>query len=686
MAAAADRKGKRGDDRSRMAGGRVATSTGDVSRFSRMRAFLLTGALSLAAALATAQALRAQETTTAPGTPPEATPEPADNSIPGGEAGVIVSHGIATFNSDTLLHPADMTHLPYVNPNAPKGGEISMQAVMDGYDSMNPFSVKGRAAQGAAMMLEGILTGTADEIGSAYCLMCTTMEYPEDRSWVIFNLRDDVRFSDGSQLTADDVAFSYNLFLTKGLAEFRPQLEAQVASVEVMGPYKVKFTFREGVPSRHLPALVGGLPVLSKADYEAKGMDLEESSMTPFLGTGAYVPQPSRSPTSISYRRNPDYWAQDLPFGKGMNNYDVIRYEYFAEANAGFEGFKGGAYTFRIENVAKQWSENYNFPAVTNGTVKKETLPQEGVSNGQSWVFNLRREIWQDARVREAVSILFNFEWSNHTLFYGRYERINSFWENSWLEAEGAPSPEEVALLTPLVDEGLLPASILTDEPYMQPVSRADRQADRKALLRASELLDEAGWEPGSDGMRRNAKGEVLKLEFLDDNPTFEKVLAPFVENLRDVGIDASLNLIDSAQYEVRTRNPEYNFDVTNTFFVFDYFPDSGLKQWLGSAEANVSVRNLAGLQDPAVDRLIEVIMAAQSRDDVTTAVRALDRVLRADKFRIPMWHKPESWVAYYDMYEHPAELPPYSTGELSWWWVNPEKAAALKASGALRQ
>jgi len=638
-----------------------------------MRSLMLTGGLVLGAALLTAQGLRAEEA-------------PTSDAPAADAAGVITSHGIATFNADVLLHPADMTHLPYVNPDAPKGGEISMAAILDGYDSMNPFSVKGRSAQGATMMLEAILTGTADEIGSSYCFMCTTMEYPEDRSWVIFNLRDDVKFSDGSALTAEDVAFSYNIFLTKGLAEFRPQLEAQVSSVEVLDPHRVKYTFKEGVPTRDLPALVGGLPVLSKADYEAKGMDLEESSLTPFLGTGAYVPDPLRSPTSVTYRRNPDYWAQDLPFGKGMNNYDVIRYEYFGESNAAFEGFKGGVYTFRTEHIARQWSEGYTFPAVTNGSVRLETLKQDGVANGQSWVFNLRRGIWSDPRLREAIAILFNFEWTNHTMFYGKYERIHSYWENSMMAASGTPAPGEVAILQPLVDEGLLPASILTDEPYSQNVSREERQLDRAALRRASDLLDEAGWEPGADGIRRNAKGEVLKLEILDDNPSFERIIAPLVENLNAVGIQANLEMIDSAQMEVRTRGPNYDFDLTSTFFVLDYFPGSGLRQWFGSAEADVSTRNLAGLKNPAVDRLIQVVMGVESREEMETALHALDRVLRAEKFRMPMWHKPESWVAYYDMYEHPAELPPYATGELSWWWVNSEKAAALKASGALRQ
>lgn len=599
---------------------------------------------------------------------------------------VIVSHGITTFNGDDLKLPADFPHLPYVNPEAPKGGEISLPAVLAGFDSLNPFSVQGRAAQGSSMMLESILTGTADEIGASYCFMCTTMEYPPDRSWVVFNLREDVTFSDGTPLTSEDVVFSYETFLNKGLSDFRTVLAQQVESAEALGPHKVKFTFREGVPTRDLPATVGGLPILSKAHYEANGLDLEESSLVPFLGTGAYVPQPVKSGTSVSYRRNPDYWAQDLPFRLGMNNYDVIRYEYFAEPSSALEAFKGGAYTFRQESVAKQWAEQYDFPAVKNGTVKTEALPLGTKANGQSWVFNLRREAWQDRRVREAIALMFNFEWSNQTLFHGAYDRIDSFWENSWLAAEGPPAPEEAAILKPLIDEGLLPETILTDPPVMSAVSRPERQLDRGNLRKASALLDEAGWEPGADGMRRNAKGEVLRIEFLEDNPNFERVVAPFVENLRAIGIDASLNLIDSAQYEVRTRNPAYDFDIIGSFTQTDYFSGAELRQFYGSETADISVFNAAGLKSPAVDRLIGVVMAADSMEELTTATHALDRVLRYEQFRIPMWYKAENWFAYYDMYEHPEELPPYSTGELSWWWVNPDKAAALKASGALRQ
>lgn len=603
-------------------------------------------------------------------------------ALPVRAQGTITAHGISTFGD--LALPADFAHLPYVNPTAPKGGEISF-GTFGGFDSMNPYSVKGRGAVGSNLMLESILTGTADEIGASYCLMCTTMEYPEDRSWVTFTLRDDVKFSDGTPLTVEDVLFSYETFLNKGLSDFRTILSQQVAGVEIVAPNQIKFTFKPGYPTRDLPATVGGLPVFSKAHYEANKLDLEEPSMTAFLGSGAYMPDRIDVGRSISYKRNPDYWAQNLPFGLGMNNFDTIRYDYFSEPNTAFEGFKAGVYTFRQESSSKTWAEGYNFPAVANGVIKKETLPSGVKPTGQAFVFNLRRDMWQDVRVREAISLMFNFEWSNKALFYGLYSRVNSFWENTWLAAEGAPSPEEVAILQPLVDEGLLPASILTDPPVSPPVSSPDRQLDRKNLRAASALLDEAGWIAGADGVRRNDKGEKLTIEILEDNQQFERVVAPFVENLLALGVDARLNMIDSAQYEVRTRNPAYDFDLTGTFNMTDYFSGADLKQFYGSETADMSVFNLMGLKSAAVDRLSDVVMAAKSKDEITVATKALDRVLRAEKFRIPQWYNADHWVAYYDMYEHPENLPPYALGQTSFWWYNAEKAEALKAKGALR-
>ena len=598
----------------------------------------------------------------------------------GAQETVIVSHGISTFGE--LALPADFPHLRYVNPDAPKGGEISEWA-FGGFDSMNPYSVKGRSAALSSAPFESILTGTADEIGAVYCLLCSTMEYPEDRSWVIFNLRPEAKFSDGSALTAEDVLFSYETFLAKGLTDFRTVLATQVEKVEVLDPHKIKFTFKEGVPFRDLPADMGGLPVLSKAHYLANNLDLEESSMTPFLGSGPYVLDSFEAGKTVTYRRNPDYWGKDLPISRGRSNFDTIRIEYYGDYDAAFEAFKGGSYTFRNEASSLTWTQKYDFPAVQSGVVKKVELPSGSKASGQAFVFNLRRDKFSDPRVREAIGLMFNFEWSNATLFGSLYARINSVWENSWLQADGTPTPEESAILQPLVDQGLLDAAILTEPAVMAPVS-GDRQLDRGNLRKASALLDEAGWDVGSDGLRRK-DGQVLSVEFLNDSPTFDRVINPYVENLKSLGIDARMTRVDNAQMEARTRPPEYDFDIVVGNARSGYISGSELKQYYGSETADVSAFNIYGLKSPAVDKLVDVVMASQSLDDLTVATKALDRVLRAERFWVPQWFKDKHTLAYYDVFEHPEVLPPYALGELDFWWYNAEKAAALKASGALR-
>lgn len=591
-----------------------------------------------------------------------------------------VSHAITTFG-DSPKYAADFQHLDYVNPDAPVGGEMSQWA-FGGFDSMNPYSVQGRAAALSSAPYESILTSTADEIGTSYCLLCETMEFPADRSWVIFNLRPEVKFADGTPMTAEDVLFSYETFLAKGLTDFRTVLAEQVDKAEVLGPQQIKFTFKAGFPTRDLPSEVGGLPIISKAHYEANGLDLEKSSMTPFLGTGEYVLDTVETGKSITWKRNPDYWGADLPINRGRGNFDTIRIEYYADYDAAFEGFKGGDYTFRNEASSITWATRYDFPALSNGWVKKEEIPSGAKASGQAFIFNLRREKFQDPRVREAIGLMFNFEWSDATLFYGLYDRIDSVWENSWLEPEGPPSPEEAALLQPLVDEGLLPASILTDPPVPAPVS-GERQLDRANLRKASALLDEAGWAVGDDGLRRNAKGEVLRVEFLNDSPSFDRVITPYVENLKALGVDAVLTGIDNAQMEARTRPPEYDFDIVVGNARSGYISGSELKQFYGSETADVSAFNQMGLKSPAVDRMVDVVMAAKSMDELTAATKAMDRVLRAERFWVPQWFKPTHWVAYLDMYERPANLPPYALGELDFWWFNAEKAEALKAAGA---
>jgi microcin C transport system substrate-binding protein len=597
-------------------------------------------------------------------------------------AEVLVGHGISTFGD--LKYPADFPHLDYVNPDAPKGGEISIWA-FGGFDSMNPYSIKGRAGALSSIFYESLMSGVADEVGSAYCVICETIEYPPGREWVIFNLRPEARFSDGSPLTAEDVEFSYRTFLEKGLSDFRVVLAQQVEGAEVLGPHRIKFTFKPGFPTRDLIQSVGGLPILSKAHYQANNRDLEEGGMEPFLGSGQYVLDRVNVGQTLVYRRNPDYWGNDLPINRGRGNFDRIRVEYYADYAAAFEGFKGGSYTFRDEASSISWATGYDFPAVTNGHVKKVELPNGTKAPGQAFILNLRRETFADPRVREAIGLMFNFEWSNATLFYGLYARIHSVWENSDLAATGTPSEGEVALLKPLVDEGLLPASILTDEAVMAPVSSAERQFDRGNLRKANDLLDAAGWALGQDGLRRNAAGQTLRVEFLNDSQSFDRIILPFVENLRRAGVDAVHTRIDNAQMEARERPPNYDFDIVTGNARSTLIPGPELKQFYGSATADVSSFNLMGLKSPAVDRLIETVIGAKSREEMTNATRALDRVLRAERFWVPQWYKDKHTVAYYDMYEHPETLPPYDRGELDFWWFNPDKAAALRAAGVLR-
>ncbi|WP_242512012.1 extracellular solute-binding protein [Rhodobaculum claviforme] len=596
-----------------------------------------------------------------------------------GEDGTVtIAHGIGTF--EALKYPPDFAHLDYVNPDAPKGGEISVWG-FGGFDSMHPYTVRGRAGALASIFFESLLQGTADEIGTGYCLICETLEYPEDRSWVIFNMRPEARFSDGSPLTAHDVVFSVNILKEKGLPDFRVVLRQQVDTVEALDDHRVRFTFVEGWPTRDLPGLVGGLPIFSEAHYVENDRDFEASSMQPLLGSGPYVLDRVQAGQTIVYARNPDYWGWDLPIMQGRSNFDRIRIEYYADYDAAFQGFTAGTYTFRTEARAALWAEGYDFPAVQRGHVVRDTLADGNLASGQSFVMNLRRPQFEDPRVREAIGLMFNFEWSNETLFHGLYDRIHSFWQNSDMAAEGPPSAEELAILEPLAD--LLPEGVLTDDAVRAPDS-GSRQLDRGNLRAATALLDAAGWEDiGQDGLRRNAAGETLRIEFLNDSQSFDRIINPYVENLRRLGVDARLTRVDSAQMTNRERS--FDFDILTDQIRTGLIPGSGLKQSFGSETADVSVFNKMGLQSPAVDALIDIVLAAETREEMVIATRALDRVLRAERFWVPQWYKSEHWVAYYDMFEHPEEIPPYSLGQFDFWWWNADKAEALRAAGAIR-
>ena len=590
-------------------------------------------------------------------------------------ADVITAHGISTFGE--LKYGADFQHLDYVNPDAPKGGEISLWG-FGSFDSMHPYSTKGRSGQYSSIFFESLLEGSSDEPDSVYGLVAESLEYPEDRSEVIFNMRPEARFSDGSPLTAADVVFSYEVLRDKGLPSFRAVIEKQIESAEALGPHRVKFTFKDGVPTRDLPQTVGGLPIFSKAYYETSGADFEESTLTPAIGSGPYVLESIDVGQQIIYKRNPDYWGKDLPINKGRHNFDKIRIEYFADYNSAFEGFKAGTYTFRSEASSKIWATAYDFPAIEKGWAVKDTPPDGTLASGQSFLFNLRRERFQDIRVRKAIGMMFNFEWSNKTLFYGIYARMQSFWENSYLKASGMPQAGELAFLTPLAD--ILPQGVL-DSPAVTPPISSERQLDRKKLRAASALLDEAGWPVGDDGMRRNAAGDTLKLEFLNDSQSFDRVINPFVENLRKLGVDAVHTRVDNAQATERERN--FDFDIVTGNFRTSLTSGAGLKQYFGSETADISIFNLAGYKSEAADRLIENVIAAEDRETLNDATRALDRVLRAEVFWVPQWFRNTHNIAYYDMYRYPDTLPPYALGVLDFWWFDQDAYARLKAEGA---
>jgi microcin C transport system substrate-binding protein len=420
------------------------------------------------------------------------------------------------------------------------------------------------------------------------------------------------------------------------------------------------------------------LPIFSKAWYEATGADFEDSTLTPGLGSGPYVLDSLDVGQQIIYRRNPDYWGKDLPINRGRHNFDRIRIEYFADYNSAFEGFKAGTYTYRTEASSKIWATGYDFPAIDKGWAVKDTPPDGTLASGQSFIFNLRREKFQDIRVREAIGLMFNFEWSNKTLFYGIYARINSFWENSHLKATGQPGEGELALLRPMAD--ILPGGILDSEAVMAPTS-SERQLDRRNLRRASALLDEAGWQVGDDGMRRNDAGETLKVEILNDSQAFDRVINPYVENLRALGVDAVHTRIDNAQMTERERN--FDFDMVTGNFRTSLTPGAELEQYFGSQSADFSIFNLAGFGSETADKLIEMVKAAETRDALDDSIRALDRVLRAEKFWVPQWFRNIHTVAYYDMYRYPDTLPPYALGTLDFWWFDQQAHDRLKAAGA---
>ncbi len=598
------------------------------------------------------------------------TPALADDDI-------ITSHGISAFGE--LKYPADFPHFDYVNPDAPIGGTMSFRgtAASRTFDSLNFFILQGEPAQGLLRLYDRLLVRAWDEPDSYYGQVAETIEYPADRSWVIFNMRPEARFTDGAPITAEDIKYTIETIKADASPRFQILFD-DVVDAEVLGPHRVKVNFNPEAQTRDLIAEVGNFPILPKHYYET--VDFTRSTLEPPVGSGPYVVADADPGRSVTYCRIEDYWGADLPVNLGTENFECFRYEYFAENTAAFEALKSGGYLFHEEFTSAIWATGYDFPALDRGWVIQEVLDDNRPSGAQGFWFNLRRPQFQDIRVRQAVGKLFNFEWSNETLFYGLYGRTDSFWENSDMQAAGLPEGAELAFLEEYRDQ--LDPAIFTDGAFVPNIS-SNRVLDRTALREASALLDEAGWMVGDDGLRRNAEGALLRVEIVDDSPAFERIANPFVENMRRAGIDAEWIRIDSAQ--MQQRQEEFDYDIAIARFVLGLSPSAELRTLFGSSAADrPGSFNLSGVADPVVDDMITRIISADSREVLTARVKALDRVLRAKHIWAPQWTKGAHWLAYWDVFGRPDTKPPFARGEDYWWW-DEEKYQALRAEGALR-
>lgn len=590
---------------------------------------------------------------------------------------LVKSHGISSFGD--LKYAADFLHFDYVNPDAPKGGEYSTWA-FGTFDSVNPYILKGNSAASTGLLFDTLMTGSLDEADAMYGLVAHKVEYPSSREYAIFHMRPEATFRDGTPVTAQDVVFSFEILRDEGRPSFKTTF-VDFQAVEAIDDHTVKFTFDPDGPLRELLMTAAGIPIFSQAYFDDK--EFAESTLEPLMGSGPYTIEDVRPGTSVTYTLRDDYWGKDLPVSKGAYNFETIKIEYFADYTAAFEAFKGGAYTYREEFLSLLWATSYDFPAIQDGHVKVETLPDGRPTGTQGFWFNLRRDKFQDPAVREAIGMAFNFEWSDKTLFYGLYDRTDSFWENSTtLQADGMPTEAELALLEPFRAD--LPEAVFTEPAFVPAVSGEDNAADRRTLRRAGRILEGAGWVVADDGFRYK-DGNRLTLEILNDSQSFERIITPYIENLKRLGVDASSTRVDPAESQEREKN--FDYDMVTQRFVMSSTPGNELEQIFGSRTAETpGASNVSGVANPAVDGLIRKIADAENREDLNVAVRALDRVLRAMHIWVPQWYKGVHNIAYIDVYERPYvdTPPPFGLGVASIWWWNEEKAKALRAAGAL--
>ncbi len=602
---------------------------------------------------------------------PAASPAAAD--------AVLTSHGLSAFGD--LKYPPGFAHFDYVNPDAPKGGSIATTSVRGNqtFDTLNAYTRRGDPPMGLAapenLVYDTLMTPANDEPDAVYGLVASHAEYTPGGDWIIFEMRPEATFADGTPVTAEDVAFTLGALKSEAAApRFRIALR-DVLGAEALGPHRVRFAFDPAAPTRDLPMLVAGLPILSKAWFE--GRDFGASTMEQPVGSGPYEVVSVEQGRNVVFRRREDYWARDLNVNVGRWNFDEVVVEYFRDRTAALPALQGRVLDLHESFSSKEWATGYDFEAVRDGRVIRATLPDESPSGTQGFWFNTRREKLSDPRVRHAIGLAFDFEWSNRTLFYGLYERTHSFFQNSPMAAAGEPSPAELALLEPFRDR--LPESVF-GEPYAPPVSDGSGR-NRRALRQAARLLEEAGWTLTADGMRVNAAGERLTLEFFDDSSAFERIVNPYIRNLRALGVDATWRLVDSAQAQQRVR--EFDYDVTVARFSLSLTPGPSLLNFYHSSSADQPGSfNLSGVSDPAVDALVEAMIAAEDRESLYVAGRALDRVLRARHIWAPHWYKASHTIAYWDKFGFPETKPKYARGVLDTWWEDPARAAAPSGEG----
>ncbi len=580
-------------------------------------------------------------------------------------------HGLSSFGD--LAYPPDFAHFNYVNPDAPKGGTFSQIGPDQIYNqnfltfnSLNTFILKGDAAQGMELTFASLMVRSGDEPDAMYGLAAAKVRRSADGLVYQFFIRPEAKFHDGTPLTAHDVAFSLAILKDKGHPLISQSLrDFAGATADDDSTLTVRFAPKR---ARDVPLFVAGLPIFSRAYYATRPFD--EFSLDIPLGSGPYQVGRFDAGRFIEYNRVSDWWGAALPVGRGQSNFDVLRFEYYRDRDVGFEGFSAGTYLFREEFTSRFWATRYDFPAVKDGRVKRDEIPDDTPSGAQGWFINTRRPQFADVRVRGALNDAFDFEWTNKTIMYNAYKRTVSVFQNSDLMAVGPPSSAELALLEPFRSH--LPAEVF-GEPYTPPVSDGSGE-DRPQLRTAAQALQDAGCII-RDGKRVLPNGEPITVEFLIDEPAFEPHHMPLIRNLGILGIEATLRVVDPVQYRARLDN--FDFDITIDRFSFSATPgDSPRSYFSAQAAALHGSNNLAGIADPAVDALIEAIIAADSRPALVTACRALDRIIRAGRYWIPNWYKASHWIAYWDVFGRPPAQPRYFRGIPDTWWYDAAKAA----------